>query len=289
MSLSDFYPVECLCSALGLPRSSYYYRPQHRDESALKKDMKEIAGKFVKYGSRRLKEQLKRRGYQIGRERTRRLMRELDIEIKPSKKPKPKTTDSEHSHWGVQNLVHKLEIVRPEQVWVADITYIQLIAEEVYLAILMDVFTRIIRGWHLSRSIDHELTLAALNKALSTGKFPEIHHSDQGRQYFADAYLKRLKSFEVQISFADKGKPTQNAYAERVIRTIKDEEVYLNEYQDFQDADRQIGKFIDDVYAKKRIHSSIGYLTPVEFEQQWINENQDGILSTKNGAICVQV
>ena len=289
MSLSDTYPVVCLCTALGLPRSSYYYQPQHRDESALKADLKEIAGKFVKYGNRRLKEQLKRRGYRIGRERTRRLMRELDIEIKPSKKPKPRTTDSEHHHSGVQNLVHKLEILRPEQVWVADITFIQLVSEEVYLAILMDIFTRIIRGWHLSRGIDHELPLAALNKALSTGKFPEIHHSDQGRQYFAEAYLKRLKSFEVQISFADKGKPTQNAYAERVIRTIKDEEVYLNEYQDFQDADRQIGKFIDDVYAKKRIHSSIGYLTPVEFEQQWINENQNGILSTKNGAICVQI
>ena len=171
----------------------------------------------------------------------------------------------------------------------ADITYIHLITEVVYLAIVMDVFTRIIRGWHLSRRIDHELTLAALNKALSSGKIPQIHHSDQGSQYFAEAYLKRLKSLEARISFSDKGKPTQNAYAERVIRTIKDEEVYLNEYQGFDDAGQQIGKFIDDVYAKKRIHSSIGYLTPMEFEEQWINENQDGILSTKKGEICVQI
>ena len=289
MSLSDSYPVQLVCSGLGLSRSSYYYQPQQRDEAALKDELKKIAGEFVKYGSRRLREQLKRSGYLVGRERVRRLMREINIEIKPSKKPNPKTTDSDHPHSGVQNLVQGLEIVRPEQVWVADITYIHLLTEVVYLAIVMDVFTRIIRGWHLSRNIDHELTLAALNKALSSGKFPNIHHSDQGRQYFAEAYLKRLKRFEVQISFADKGQPTQNAYAERVIRTIKDEEVYLNEYQDFDDAYQQIGKFIDDVYAKKRIHSSIGYLTPIEFEEQWINKNQDGIFSTKNGEICVQI
>lgn len=289
MSLSELYPIQLLCSSLGISRSSYYYQPQQRDEVALKEELKKIAGEFVKYGSRRLSEQLKRSGYPVGRERVRRLMRELNIEIKPSKKPKPKTTDSDHTHSGVQNLVQGLEIIRPEQVWVADITYIHLLTEVVYLAVVMDVFTRIIRGWHLSRNIDHELTLAALNKALSSGKFPNIHHSDQGRQYFAEAYLKRLKRFEVQISFADKGQPTQNAYAERVIRTIKDEEIYLNEYQDFDNAYQQIGKFIDDVYAKKRIHSSIGYLTPVEFEQQWINENQNGIFSTKNSEICVQI
>ena len=141
----------------------------------------------------------------------------------------------------------------------------------------------------MSRSIDHELTLTALNKALATVKIPEIHHSDQGRQYFAENYLKRLKSAEIQVSFSDKGKPTQNAYAERVIRTIKDEEVHLNEYLDFDEAYQQIGKFIDDVYAKKRIHSSISYLTPAEFEEQWINENQEGIFSIKDGGICVQI
>lgn len=289
VSLSGLYPIQLVCSGLGFSRSSYYYRPQQRNEIGLKEELTAIAGEFVKYGSRRLKEQLKRSGYPIGRERVRRLMRELNIEVKVSKKRTPKTTDSNHPYWGTPNLVRGLEIIRPEQVWVADITYIHLITEVVYLAIVMDVFTRIIRGWHLSRNVDHELTLAALNKALSSGKFPESHHSDQGRQYFADAYLKRLMSLNTQISFANKGKPTQNAYAERVIRTIKDEEVYLNEYQGFDDAYQQIGKFIDDVYAKKRIHSSIGYLTPVEFEEQWINENQNGIFSTKNDKICVQI
>ena len=121
MSLSDSYPVQLVCSGLGLSRSSYYYQPQQRDEAALKDELKKIAGEFVKYGSRRLREQLKRSGYLVGRERVRRLMREINIEIKPSKKPNPKTTDSDHPHSGVQNLVQGLEIVRPEQVWVADI------------------------------------------------------------------------------------------------------------------------------------------------------------------------
>lgn len=265
------------------------YQPRQRDENRLKEDLKAIAGEFAQYSNRRLTEQLKRRGYAIGRERVRRLMRELDIEVKASKKPTPRTTDSHHSHSGAQNLLRGLEIVHPDQVWVADITYIQLIFEVVYLAILMDVYTRIIRGWHLSRSINHELTLAALNKALSSGKRPKLHHSDQGRQYFADAYLDCLDGIDAQISFSDKGKPTQKAYAERVIRTIKEEEVYLNEYYDYDDAYQQIGTFIDDVYAKKRIHSSIGYLTPMEFEEKWFNENQDGILSTKKSKICVQI
>lgn len=160
-------------------------------------------------------------------------MRELNIQVK-IKKRKVKATDSNHD-WRTspegmdsqKNLVKGLEIVPPEQVWVADITSIDLAFAVVYLAILMDVFTRIIRGWHLSRNIDQELTLTALGKALSSGR--RIHHSDRGRQYFADAYLDLLNKLSAQVSFADVGKPGQNAYAERVIRTIKEEEVYLTE------------------------------------------------------------
>jgi transposase InsO family protein len=288
MTLTKEYPVKRVCNVLCISRSSYYYQPKAADETALKDALKKAAGEFVTYGSRRLKEQLKREGWEVGRKRVKRLMRELDIQVK-IKKPKIKTTDSNHDGRTSKNLVKGLEIVRPEQVWVADITYIHLALEVVYLAILMDVFTRIIRGWHLSRNIDQELTLTALRNALATGRAPEIHHSDQGRQYFADAYLDMLDDFNTQVSFADVGKPGQNAYAERVIRTIKEEEVYLNEYQDYQDAYLQIGRFIDEVYDKKRIHSSLGYLTPVEFEQKWINENQDGILLTKKTDFCVQI
>ena len=288
MVLTTEYPVKRVCDALGISRSSYYYQPTVADETALKAALKKAAGEFVIYGSRRLAKQLNRQGWEIGRKRVNRLMQELDIQVK-SKKPKVKTTDSNHDGRTSKNLVKGLEIVRPEQVWVADITYIHLALEVIYLAILMDVFTRIIRGWHLSRNIDQELTLTTLRNALATERAPEIHHSDQGRQYFADDYLDILDNVNTLVSFADVGKPGQNAYAERVIRTIKEEEVYLNEYQDYQDAYLQIGKFIDEVYDKKRIHSSLGYLTPVEFEQQWINENQDGILLIKKTDFCVQI
>jgi len=133
----------------------------------------------------------------------------------------------------------------------------------------MDVFIRAIRGWQLSRSLDQELTLTALHRALATGQVPEIHHSDQGVQYAATAYVELLQACGVAISMAEVGEAWQNGYAERLMRTIKEEEVDLSEYRDYQDAYRQIGRFLDEVYMYKRIHSSLGYLTPAEFESQW--------------------
>jgi transposase InsO family protein len=165
--------------------------------------------------------------------------------------------------------VEHLEIVRPEQVWVSDITYVRLHEDFVYLAVLMDVFTRGICGWHLGRSLDQSLTLRALEQALARHT-PEIHHSDQGVQYAALAYTARLHQAGVQISMAEVGQAWQNGYAERLMRTIKEEEVDLSEYEDYTDAVRQLGRFLDEVYMHKRIHSSLGYLTPVAFEQQWL-------------------
>jgi transposase InsO family protein len=132
----------------------------------------------------------------------------------------------------------------------------------------MDVFTRVLRGWHLSRSLDHGLVLAALERALVAGK-PEIHHSEQGVQYAATAYVERLKGLGVTLSMAAVGEPRENGFAERLMRTIKEEEVDLSEYRDFEDARRNLARFLDDVYNRKRIHSSFGYLTPREFESLW--------------------
>jgi transposase InsO family protein len=188
--------------------------------------------------------------------------------LRPVKRAKCRTTNSQHPYPRYPNLVSELEIVRPEQVWVSDITYIRLGQGFVYLAIIMDVFTRSIRGWGLSRVLDTRLSLNALHRALSVC-LPEIHHSDQGVHYAAQEYVACLQRYHVQISMAAQGKPEENGYAERLMRTIKEEEVDLSEYNDFDDARRQIGRFIEEVYMTKRIHSALGYLTPIEFETAW--------------------
>ena len=264
------YKVKEVCQALGLSRSSYYYQERGRDESQLIADVKQVAGEFATYGTRRVRSQLRRTpyGYCINRKRIQRIMRQDDL-LRPVKHRKTHTTNSDHPYPRYQNLVKELEIAYPEQVWVSDITYIRLGTAFVYLAIIMDVFTRGVRGWQLSRANDQDLSLAALNMAL-TDRVPEIHHSDQGVQYAAHHYVDRLRAFEVTISMAAIGKAEENGYAERLMRTIKEEEVDLSEYLDFADAYRQIGRFIEDVYNHKRIHSSLGYLTPAEFEADWL-------------------
>jgi len=153
------------------------------------------------------------------------------------------------------------------------ITYIRLRYEFVDLAVIMDVFTRSIRGWHLGRGLDQSLTLIALDRALAEHK-PEIHHSDQGIQYAATAYIQMLQAVDAEISMAESGEAWQNGYAERLIRTIKEEEVDLSDYEDYNDAVSQLGRFLNDVYVHKRIHSSLGYLTPAEFEERWRRERE---------------
>ncbi len=210
---------------------------------------------------------LRRQGRPVNTKRVRRLMHEMGI-CGEAPARRPRTTDSDHPFPRYPNLVEDLKVSHPDQVWVADITYVRLRKEFVYLAVLMDVFARGIRGWHLGRSLEQELTLVALRRAFEHGR-PEIHHSDQGVQYAATAYVEMLNATGSRISMASVGEPKENGYAERLMRTIKEEEVDLTEYEDFADAWRQLGRFIDDVYNTKRIHSSLGYLTPGEFEQEW--------------------
>jgi putative transposase len=260
------YPVELACQLVELPRSTFYYKSQKANEDLLEGDLKAVAGQFQTYGTRRITHQLHRSpyGYRLNRKKTQRLMRKLGL-LQPVKRKKCRTTNSDHPYPRYLNLVKDLKITSPEQVWVSDITYIRLGAGFVYLAIVMDVFTRAIRGWHLSISLDQELTLATLRMGLAD-RIPEIHHSDQGIQYAAGTYIDLLKENDIQISMAAVGKAEENGYAERLMRTIKEEEVDLSDYRDFADAQCQIGRFIEDVYNHKRIHSSLGYLTPVEFE-----------------------
>jgi len=268
MKLAKTYPIRLVCRLLGVPRSSVYYQAQPFDgEAMLKTALIDLAGEWPTYGYRRLTAMMRRLGWPVNGKRVRRWMDELGIHGAPPTRTK-RTTNSKHAFPRYPNLVKDLEITRPDQVWVADITYIRLRQEFVYLAVLMDVFTRNLRGWHLSRNLDQTLTLAALERALVVA-VPEVHHSDQGLQYAATAYVERLQNLNVTLSMAAVGEPRENGYAERLMRTIKEEEVDLSEYHDFADAHRQITRFLDDVYNIKRIHSALGYLTPLEFEKQW--------------------
>ena len=237
-----------ICKLLQLPRSSFYYQahPKSRaDESEVVEHLQKVAGKWVRYGYRRLIKQLHREGRKVNSKRVRRLMRQLKLNRPPYKR-KVRATNSQHPYGRYPNLVQDLVVTRPDQVWVGDLTYVRLHNDFVYLAVLMDVYTRTraSRGWHLDRSLEGEVTLTALKRALQSHK-AEIHHSDQGVQYVANSYVKLLQQNGITISMAEIGEPTQNGYAERLMRTIKEEEVTLCEYEDFTDAYQRIGKFLD--------------------------------------------
>jgi len=226
------------CEAVGLAHSSYYYHNQRQNVSQLLSDLQQEAGKHPTYGSRRLTHQL-RRGpyrYRLNRKRIQRLMRQNGL-LRLVKRAKCHTTYSQHPYPRYPNLVAGLEIIRPEQVWVSDITYIRLGQGFVYLAIIMDVFNRAIRGWNLSRILDTSLSLTALQAALAL-YIPEIHHSYQGIHYAAKEYVDQLNQYHVQISMAAQGMPEENGYAECLMRTIKEEEVELSDYNGFADARR---------------------------------------------------
>ena len=268
--VQDGYSVIQACQWLALPRSSFYYSSVERKDQEIVAAIQDVVSKHTVYGTRRVTHQLHRKPYrlEVNRKRVQRIMRQEGW-LRPVKRRKCRTTDSQHPYPRYPNLVKDLQITYPDQVWVADITYIRLRNEFVYLAVILDVFTRNVRGWCLSRQLDQELTLTALKMALLAGTAPNIHHSDQGVQYAAIAYVELLKSHQTQISMAAVGKAEENGYAERFMRTIKEEEVDLSEYQDFSDAQEQIGFFIEAMYNEKRIHSALNYLTPVEFELAW--------------------
>ena len=265
--LAQAYPVRLICELWDYPRSTFYYQPKPAAAVDLSTALQRLAATWPTHGSRWFTQALRREGWVVNRKRIRRLMRVLGLQRK-NKRQTVWTTQSRHGWHRYPNLVTDLAITHPNQVWVADLTYVRLRFEFVYLAIILDVFTRNIRGWHLSKSLDLRLSQVALERALAHAR-PEIHHSDQGIHYAAPDYVHQLEQVGARVSMAEVGAAWQNGYAERVIRTIKEEEISLSEYHDFQDAYDQIGRFIDEVYSRKRIHSSLGYLTPSEFEQQW--------------------
>jgi transposase InsO family protein len=202
-------------------------------------------------------------------------MRRNNLLCRRKKKYRIATTDSKHAYRVYPNLVKKMEITRPDQVWISDITYIRLPEEFVYLAVVLDAFTRRAIGWALQRHLDVSLSLNALKMAISTRTVTAglVHHSDRGVQYAATEYTDLLKQNKITISMSGLGNPYDNAKAESFMKTLKHEEVLINEYDTIDDARQSIAHFIDDVYNRKRLHSSLGYMPPVEFENIQLTKN----------------
>ena len=255
-----------ICEVLGINKSTLYYQAKtDPSEDVLREEIERLAARYPTYGYRRITKLLVRMGYDVGYRRVARLMKAANLSVSV-KRICQTTTSVEGMHPWV-NRLKALEVSRCDQVWVGDITYVRLKAHFVYVSLLMDVFTRKIRGWQVSQHLTQPLTFRPLEQALRQS-VPEIHHSDQGVQYLSNAYISHLQRHGVEISVARRGCPWENGYAERLIRTLKEEEVYLNDYEDIHEVRSRIGHFIEQVYNQKRPHSALGYLTPVEFERQ---------------------
>ena len=277
--VKEEYPevsIERLCGLLGVSRSWYYGKPSRgrgvRKDVALRDAIERIVLEFPGYGYRRVTKTLQREGWVVNHKRVLRVMREESLLCQIKKRFKS-TTDSSHSMRKYPNLLKEEDVVvdAPNQAWSADITYIRLPAAFCYLASIIDEYSRYCVGWSLSRFIDTRLALGALDMALAS-RVPDpglIHHSDQGVQYASAEYVSRLEEEQARISMSSKANPYENAKAESFFRSLKMEEVYLKDYRDFEEAEENIGEFIEEVYNKKRLHSSLGYLPPVEFEAKY--------------------
>jgi transposase InsO family protein len=254
---------------------AWYYAKQHAVEEpakraeavALRDAIEQFILDFPGYGYRRVTHALQRAGWKVNHKRVLRIMREESL-LCQIKRHFVRTTDSHHPFPVYPNLVHGTTPDAPDMIWVADLTYIRLRSEFVYLATILDAYSRRCIGWNLSTRIATNLALGALEEAVAIREVSAglIHHSDRGVQYASYAYTQRLLSLGIQISMSAKGNAYDNAKAESFFKTLKQEEVYLKEYQTFEEASANIGQFIDDVYNAKRLHSSLGYVPPIEFE-----------------------
>ena len=264
--------VNALCQMTGLSRASYYRwglpPPSIPVEMELRDAMQQIALQFPAYGYRRITAELNRRGFAVNHKRVLRLMRQDNL-LCLRHKAFVVTTDSRHSLPLYANLARDIVPTRVNQLWVADITYIRLRLEFVYLAVLLDAFSRRVIGWALGRTLEAGLAVSALRLALGQRR-PEpglVHHSDRGVQYAALDYTALLQEYKIKISMSRKGNPYDNAACESFMKTLKYEEVYRSEYRDLDDAYAQIAEFLERVYNQQRLHSALGYVPPVEFEQ----------------------
>lgn len=259
---------------MGLARASYYHKPT-REEQIQARDMElrqwieDIHLELPGYGYRRIREHLLKRGVRVNSKRIKRVMKTYSLYSCIKKLMKPRGGAA-----GIKlffpNLIRGLKINGPNQVWATDLTYIKLVSEYVYLNAIIDVYTRKIVGWAIARDLSHKFCLQALEVARSRYQPPEgiIHHSDRGVQYACIDYVEYLKKHKFQISQSRIATPEDNAFIESFFKTMKKEEVYFKDYKTMNDVIKHLPKFIDEVYNTKRLHSSLGYKTPEEFEQE---------------------
>jgi putative transposase len=265
------------CQLMNLPRSSYYYRSKTPETSskqrALTDRIEGIAEEFSRYGYRKVTAQLRREGLLVNHKKIQRIMRERGLGVKRRRRF-VRTTDSHHPYPVYPNLIKEHVTTGINQVWVADLTYIRITMAFVYLAVILDLYSRKAIGYALSDQIDTDLSLRALQMALQRRNPPAgvIHHSDRGVQYAAHEYIDVLRAYQFRISMSRKGNPYDNAAAESFIKTLKTEEVCLWEYQTMADVQRRLPYFIEDMYNQKRLHASLGYRPPVEYEAMLVPE-----------------
>jgi len=259
---------------MGLSMSTYYYDPkktraeQEEEDAEIRGKIEQLRLTHKKAGYRPLLHHLKRSGINIGETKLRRIMKRFELHIKP-KKQFVATTDSNHDYLVHPNLLEEMTIDDVNQVWTADITYIRIANGFVYLAVILDLCSRKVIGYSISKRIDRALTISALEMAILRRKPPRgvIHHSDRGVQYLCDDYVKMLADHGFHISCSRKGNPYDNAWTESFMKTLKYEEIYMGHYETYLDVVENLPHFIEEIYNKKRLHSSLGYVPPEEFEE----------------------
>ena len=265
--------MSALCQMTGLSRAGFYRwrRPRQATpvEMELRDQMQRVALESPACGYRRITAELQQRGFEINHKRVLRMMREDNL-LCVRRRAFVVTTDSRHHLPIYPNLARGITPTAINQLWVADITYIRLQTEFVYLAVTLDAYSRRVIGWALGRTLEAGLAVAALRMALIARQPAPglIHHSDRGVQYASQDYTDLLKQHHATISMSRKGNPYDNAACESFMKTLKYEEVYRNEYRDFHEARASIGEFLERVYNRRRLHSALGYVPPVEFENE---------------------